>query len=458
MHTCGPMRALFLVPALLVAGSDLSEACPSAVAPNDVGTDTDPSTSASCMQQIDFSLARRVFEVTHVVGAGGVTRSGLGSVASAFAALELSYGLQFGSDPDQPSYEIEVSGGAALHHSEGTNGATGLVTQAALRLGPAQLIESVIDSGRGNFAPFPLTLEISHAGELAARPRMSARPELARSLYHRERVEFASRILRVEGSGTKAQDTAPGLTEQRKPTAWAIDVIPLYAGLDVALQDSTRIDATVGGSLLGVVEHSMGAKIDLLLLEHRRIDLAMYGTTNIDTVWMLKLEGTDPHTGSQYQLGWGEVIVTDELEELAPFVDPESGSLSIGGAGWFSKQRAWGGFGMQYKREPYVAMNGEAGLEDRFSAEVYVPRALNLIARTFVARTKRMVADVERNDTTAGVELDATYTRGGWSTKAGVEIGRTYYTALDNTLPSSAGFGAAFDLTVQHTGSRSWTK
>jgi hypothetical protein len=410
------------------------------------------------MSQVDFTHAGRVVEVTHVIGAGGVTRSGVGSVASAFAAVELAVGLQFGSDPEQPSYEIEVRGGAALQHSEGAKGATGLVTRAGLRLGPARMAESVLDEGRGNIATFPLTMELSHAGELAGRPRMSARPELARALYTRERVELASRIIRVEGAGTNVPATAPGTTEVRKPSSWAIDVIPLYAGLDVALQDATRIDATVGGSMLGVVEHSMGVKADVLKIEHRRIDLGMYGVTNINTVWMLEVEGTHPETGSQYQVGWGEVIVTDELRELLPFVNEESGNLTIGGAGWFSKPRSWGSYGLQYKREPYVAMTGDAGVEDRFSAEVSVPRAFNLVARTFAARAKRMAGEVERNDVTAGVELDATYTRDGWSTKAGVEIGRTYYTALDNTQPYSTGFGAAFDLTVQHTGSRTWSK
>jgi hypothetical protein len=183
----------------------------------------------------------------------------------------------------------------------------------------------------------------------------------------------------------------------------------------------------------------------------------MSGTKSIETVWMLKVTGVAPHTGSQYQVGWGQVIVTDELQALATFVDPENGNLSIGGAGWYSA-RGWGGFGVQYKREPYITMQGEIGLEDRLSGEVYVPQLLGLVVRTFAARTTRWINDAARHDVTAGAEVGATYARGGWSSKVGVEVGRTYYTALDNTLPTSAGFGAAFDLSVQRAGGKTWTR
>ena len=46
---------------------------------------------------------------------------------------------------------------------------SGLVTKAGVRIGPAQMNASVIDEGRGNFAFFPLTMEIAHTGTRVGR-------------------------------------------------------------------------------------------------------------------------------------------------------------------------------------------------------------------------------------------------------------------------------------------------
>lgn len=453
-----PMRSSLVI-VVLAASSDLATACPEAV-PTEVVTDDGPTTIRPCQDEVDFSQSRRVFEARYVVGAGGLTRSGIGSTASAFAGLDLSYHKQFGSDPEQPSYEFELTAGAALHHTNGDVKATGLTTRGGLRLGPSRVTEALIDEGRANFAAIPTTMEIAHTGEIAARPRMSARPELARAQYHRERVELATRILRVEGAGTKAQTVAPGLTQVRKPSSWAIDIFPLHSGVDIAMQDSTRFDTTIGGAMMGVVEHNTGTKVDLLGVEYRRVDLAMTGPAYINTVWMLKLDGVDPNTGSQYYMGWGQLIWPEELHDFAYAIDPEAGELTIGGIGWYSKMRNWGNFGLQYKREPYVTMTGTIGLEDRFSGEVYVPRALGLVARTFVARTMHMAQGTSEleSDVTAGIEVDASYTRAGFTSKLGFEVGRTYYTALDATLPETTGFAMALDLTIQHSGARAWTR
>lgn len=452
MHTDRAMRHGLWI--LLWHG--VANACPTA-APLDVTTEDGPATNSPCLQQVDFTRARSTLGLGYSVGATGIAQTGIGRAASGFAALDLSYGLQFGSDPDQPSYEVEAHGGVAVQQSAGDVTATGLVTRAGLRLGPAQIAPSLLDEGRGNLAFFPLTMELAHVGELGARPRFAARPELARGRYGRERLELATRIVRVEGAGEKPQETGAGTIQPKAPSSWNIDVIPLHAGADITMQDTTRIETTVGGALMGVGLHTMGMHADLLAIEHRRIDHAMVGVKNLDTVWMLKLDGVDPVTGTQYYMGWGELVVSEDLVELARWVDPEEGTLSIGGVGWFSR-RSWGGFGLQYKREPYVSMQGDVGLEDRVFGELSVPRALNLVARTFAARATRVVAGEVQYDSTAGFELDASYARGGFITKVGVEVGRTFYTALDNALPGSAGFAAAVELTLQHTGGRTWTR
>ena len=434
-----------------------ARACPETVA-TDVTTDAGPATTSPCLNQVDFSVVRRSLELRHVVGAGATSQRGLGTMATAFAGLELGYGVQFGGDPTQPSYEIEVTAGLAGSRTAGDVAATGLVTRAGARIGPARIHDAVVDDGRGNLAFFPLTMEVAHAGELAARPRRGARPELSRARYGREGVEPATRIIRVEGAGENAQNVAPGATLPKPATSWAVDVFPLWSGLDIAMQDATRIETTIGGAMMGVTEHTTGTSLDVLGVEHQRIDLAMTGATSLDTVWMMRVQGVDPYTGSQYYIGWGEVVEMPDRDALANKLDPDGKTISIGGLGWYSKRRAWGGFGAQYKREPFVTMTGAVALEDRVSGEVYVPRALGLVARVFGARTTRLVDDELQYASTAGVELGASYVRDGFSSKLSVEVGRSYYAALDGLAPDSTGFAANVGLTVQHAGGRTWTR
>ena len=83
-------------------------------------------------------------------------------------------------------------------------------------------------------------------------------------------------------------------------------------------------------------------------------------------------------------------------------------------------------------------------------------RAYGLVARVFGARTARLVNDELAHALTGGIELDATYVHESWSWRAGLQLGRTFYTALDAALPESAGFGAQFGLTMQRAGRRSW--
>jgi hypothetical protein len=245
--------------------------------------------------------------------------------------------------------------------------------------------------------------------------------------------------------------------EAKKPTAWSLDFIPIHAGVDVVMQAGARIETTIGGYMLGAEEHTSGMSLDFFGIEHRRIDLPMYAT-NVDTLWVLRVDGVDPTTGSQYYMGWGEVLEMPGGQELGEKLDPENGSITIGGLGWYSKRREWGGFGAQYKREPFVTMAGEVALEDRVSAEVYVPRAMNLVASAFAAWTTRLVDGELKHQSTAGLELGASYAHEGFTSKVGFEVGRTYYTALDDVMPMSAGFAAALGLTVQHTGRRAWMR
>jgi hypothetical protein len=433
-----------------------AEACPDTVV-TEVSTQTRPSTASPCLRNVDFSTKRSAADVAYVVGAGGTSQSGIGNAATAFAGLQLGYAVQFGGDDSQGSYEIEVTGGATVMRSAGDVTATGLVTRGSGRIGPAQVRAAVVDDGSANIAAFPLTMELAHVGELAARPRLSARPELARALYGRERVELSTRVMRVEAAGTKASDLPPGSTPPAKPSAWALDMLPLRGGVDVAMQSGTRFETSVGGAMLGFNEHTTGSALSLLGVEQRWIELPMAPATSLAVLWVLRLDGVDPVTGSQYYMGWGEVIDMPDIDALAQRLDPEEGRLSIGGAGWYAN-RGWGGFGLQYRREPFVTMTGAVALEDRISGEIYVPRALGLVLRAFAARTTRLVEGDLTHSGTAGVELAASYVRGGMSSKLGFEVGRTFYTALDDTHPMTTGVAAAFGLSIQHAGRRAWTR
>ena len=450
-----PVRfaALF---ASLVSAPTIATACPTG-APTQVTTDATPATNSPCIYDVDFTHSSRAVEVGYALGGAGTSQTGIGQTATAFAGLDLGYAMQFGSDPDQPSYEIELSGGVSAQRSAGDVAATGLVTRGEARLGPAQVTEAVIDDGRTNFAFFPFTMELAHTGELAARPRLAARPELARALYNRERIAVSTRLIRAEGAGEKAQTTAPGATLPKKPTSWALDFLTLHGDLDIAAQSATRTEAGIGGALLGVTEHTTHASMDVFGIDHRHVAFATGEATSFDTLWMFRFQGVNPDTGTQYYIGWGDVIAMPDRDVLARKIDPENGDVTIGGLGWFAK-RWWGGYGAQYKREPFATMTGEVALEDRVSGELFFPRPLPVTARAFWARTTRLVEDELRHSTTAGVQLDTSYARGGFVSTLALECGRTFYTVLDDTMPQSTGFAASAGLTVQHSGRRTWVR
>jgi hypothetical protein len=453
-----PMRvavAVLAVPLVLPLLPGIASACPGTL-PHEVSTDESPGTQSPCMRQVDFSTYRSAVDIRYVLGASGANQSSVGTTANAFVVLDLGYGLQFG-DEAQPSYEIELSAGAAGQRTGGDVSATGLVTRGTVRVGPAQMAPSVLDEAKGNIAWLPLTWELAHVGELQAQPRLSARPDLSRARYGRERVELATRLVRVEGAGEKKASTAPGLTEVKKPTAWVIDAIALHGGVDATMQNGTRLETTIGGAMLAGGEHTSGLSMEFFGIEHRHYNLPMLGTSNLAVFWALRVDGTNPKTGTQYYAGWGEVIEMPDRDKLAERIDPYEQKLTIGGLGWFFN-RGWGGWGLQYKREPFMTMTGAVALEDRVSAEVFVPRALNLVVRAFAASATRLVNDDLRHDSTAGVELDASYTRDGFTSKLGLGFGRSFYTSLDGGLPDRAGAAASVALTVQHAGGRSWPK
>lgn len=76
----------------------------------------------------------------------------------------------------------------------------------------------------------------------------------------------------------------------------------------------------------------------------------------------------------------------------------------------------------------------------------------------FGARTTRLVDGELHHDATAGVELAATYVRDGFSSKLGLEAGRTFYTVLDERMPDTTGFAVSLGLTIQAAGGHTWER
>lgn len=406
-------------------------------------------TTASCLG-FDWNQLRSVLELRYTLGVGGTMRTGIGGAASGHLGLDVVYAVQFGSDPEQPRYEIEVSGGAIGQRFAGAIAASALATRAGLRFGPAR-VPAHVDDDRSNVVSFPMTLELAHNGELGARPRISARPELARGLYTRERIELATRAVRVEGAGYTRHDRAR--VEDKPPTAWALDFLPLHTGVDIAVQDATRVDTRIGGGLLGLYEHTRGTTFELIGIEHRHVDAPM-APPGFLTIWVVRVDVADPETGTTYTLGLGKLLLPPELDDFAYRFD-DDGAPAIGAAGWFFR-RDWGGVGLQYRRDSYVAITGELGIEDRVSGEVAVPALLDGVVRGFAARTSHLVEDELVHEVTAGVEIAASYAHAGLRARLALELGRTFYTALDDALPTTTGFAAALGLTVDYANSHTW--
>ena len=224
--------------------------------------------------------------------------------------------------------------------------ATGLATHAELRLGPAALF-SAETTQRHNAVWFPFGFELAHDGDLAQLPRLSARPDLRRAVYGRERVSFATRLVRVEMSGDdipKKQAAGPGA---RVPQSVAIDVIALHGSVEATMQGGLRLETTVGGALFAALGRiDGGVAMELLGYEHREVKPPGADGTGMGTFWIIRTEYANPRTGSRYFLGWGEVVsVPDEsrlrelLEEIDDGEDEQDDAMTVGGIAWWSTGR-----------------------------------------------------------------------------------------------------------------------
>jgi hypothetical protein len=452
------MRIRWLLPPVALACAvRAASACP----PHEVD-----GTQKSCVAAEPMHLGNltHILDVSYVTGVRAVAATGQSSLVDTSVGLDLAYTAQLGPD-ERPEYQLGASIGATAHRIQGASVDTsGVATRAGVRLGPAPLVLADTAS-RFNAVWFPMAFEIAHDGDLAQLPRLSSRPDLKRAAYGRERVYATTQLVRIESGGDSVPASQPMGPGGRVPRSSAFDVLALEGAFDATMQDGTRMETMVGGYLLRAVGRvKEGLRLDLLGYEHRATKLADGASTHMGTFWVVRADYVNPSTGTHYFFGWGEVVSTPNLETFnrlleahdGPENDDKEEALSVGGLG-FWVDRPWGTVGVQYRRDPFITIAGQAAIEDRGFIEATHHGVIRYTGRAFLARTLRLSGDELLEDYTAGVELDATKTLGGFDFAVRAELGRTFYAAVDNAAPE-VGFAANASLSISRSGSTRWSR
>lgn len=433
--------------AAALTGARAARACPPADQPR----------GCFVLDPIAFDHVGHTLTLIHVADVTATTATGGDVTVDAAAGLGATYVATFGR-AGHAEYQLAASLGATLHHLAGAVDATGAGTHAELRVGPAIVADGDAENPRTNTVSVPLTFEISHDGELAALPRLSARPDVARARYGWQHVGLATRALRIEMEGSTKRSGEVAGPGGRVPVPMAFDLITFHADLDLTSQDAgRRVEGALGGALLEVATHGglSNLHVTFLELDHHEVSLTGDQSAAVDTVWMLRADLTSPRTGSRYHLGWGAIVEIPGRTELERDLDIDDGELDVGSIGWWH-ERAWGGVGWQYQRTPYVTMAAQPAVEDRWSLETYRAGAIDVRAQAYVARTRRWIDDAWRLDTSGGVALDAHRRLADLDVTLATELGRSYYGALDGQAPTP-GFAARATLTIRAAADHAWT-
>ena len=414
--------------------------------------------AASCftLDGLTFDHVGHALTVIPVADVTATGATGGDLTVDAAAGVGATYVATFGRG-GAPAYQVAASLGAMVRRLSGAGDATGAGTHAELRLGPAIVADGDAQNRRSNTVSVPLTFELSHDGELAALPRLSARPDVARARYGWQHVGVATRALRVEMEGGVTHGTRAVGPGARAPIPMTFDLLTFHADLDLTRQDDgQRVEGALGGALFEVAAH--GALSDLhvvfLDLDHRQVTLSDDQSATVDTVWMLRADLTSPRTGGRYHLGWGAIVDIPGRTALERDLDIDDGQLDVGSLGWWH-ERAWGGVGWQYQRAPYITMAAQPAVEDRWSLEAYRAGAIDVRAQAFVARTRRWITDAWQRDTSGGVALDAHRRIADLDVTLATELGRSFYGALDGGAPI-LGFAGQATLTIRAATDRTW--
>jgi hypothetical protein len=388
-----------------------------------------------------------------IAGAADSTGAGM-AVASLGGAG--TYVASVDDGDGEPAYLISIDVAVTARRLTGVVDASTLSTRASLAFGPAPL--PVSNQDRGRAVSFPLSAELEHEGDLAALPRLSDRPDVRRAPYLRQRLALATRGLRAE----YAEDGLPeeGLAGQPSDReTGALDLLAARASIAVTEQDGRRVDGVASVGLFGVVlrhpEHVVG---EILALE-RHVGRSSAGhVSTVDTVWILRAHAVNPRTGSGYSMSWGIVFGSRGDQAPRPQVRDHR-ERHIGSVGSVTDTSRPHGVGAQYRRDAYITMAGEPGLDDRAWVEAWGDvGATRLVGRAWAAWTRRLTEVDPSGERSGGIEVGATRRYRRLDVGVRTEVGRSFYAALDGMDPTLPGLVARGTLTVAHASARRWPR
>lgn len=349
--------------------------------------------------------------------------------------------------------QLAVSAGADLRHVDGAARATGAATRARIAVGPAPL--PLGNEDRGRIAWLPATWEVEHEGDLAALPRLGDRADVRREPYAWQRVAGATRLVRVEVADDGCASTDPDCEHPEDRSAGALDVFPLALSVATTAQgDDRRVDASFTGAMLGmVVREPFAGELLVGGLEQRASRLGDGRVMTLDIIWALRLTTSPSPRHQAFTIGWGHVVAADDGGPRPREVDHRSPPhlVEVGLGGGDGEL----GAGVQFRREPYLSLDGRWLLDDRAWVEAWFPAAgVDWRGRGFLARTSPLASEGPRH-WTGGVELGADRRVGPVDLGLLAEAGQSFYAALDDAAPAPA-FAARGALTVRRAANRRW--
>ncbi len=389
---------------------------------------------------------------------GGYTAAAAGVSRTEGAAAAVALTLEGGASVWSGTHDCEQAQELALDASvtprwEGPGPGAGATMAASLRYGAAPHRDP--DHAIVNW--LPTSWELGYAGDLARRPALSDRADLARDVFDRFAVTIGTRGFRVETADVcRPDDHRQHCVEGDGPTtpqSLAIDMGAFEGELALVDQDARRIEQQYAGALMRVaLREQVHAQVDLLRLDVDRTQIGDV-VSEMWTVWPIRLDTTNPDTGTRYVIGYG---MTDfQIDGVARPQVRTHRDRAVGGIG-----ATFGpgprGVGLGWLRDAYLTMAAEPVLDDRLTAEGWVTvRGHALRARAFASRMERLEPAPMQAPVvwTAGGELGARRTIRGFDVDAMVEAGRSYYAVLDGAAPQ-AGLGARAQLTIARRGSR----
>ena len=426
---CGDVRLALL--ALTIAAPAIAAPCAT--------TDTDP-TLPSCTPRAFARLAARRHDLhaSHALdvslAAGVIATAGDdGALATTSARADATYTLGIGRDIE--TYAFAIGAGVTARRTDGTVDGFGGATRLSLELGPTAPPADARYAERAALAPFPLSFELAHDGDLAALPGLAQPADVARGPYSREHLEARTRALRIAIIDAKPDQPI-------RP--WDFDLFPVSGELDATVQQGTRVGWTGGGAFLGLtLAGSHDVRCDVLAFDVHAVDLPDGTAREWSEVWPLRVVAHSPVTGTDFRIGWGM------LDGPLWGSHQNVGAIAVGD---FATASAG------YARTPYLTMAGIPALEDRLYGELVVGGDFHVVARAFVARTEQIVgASIARVDWTGGLEGDGAHRVGPVDVGLRAEVGRSFYASLDDAAPAP-GFGARAAITVSRAISRRYTR